>query len=227
LSLAGQSATGGTGNIKSADGTSGFQVDEAGRFTGQELGIELTEEDIQRRSNFVSGTPQDTSSPVAQAKLGFLKNVTDLNPANQQALLNLVNDPDVDLNSFAIRANQLRTTAPKTELDLNQRLRIQERTIRDEQADNDAEIRAIEEQLREQGIEPLGRGTNELIRKAGRNRPVAAMIERLAIVKEQNKQLRGRQQNLVANEIQQFRQSDEPTNAEQASDEDILRALGL
>ena len=227
MSLAGQAATGGTGNIKATDGTSGFQIDEAGRFTGQELGIELTEEDIQKRSQFVSGTPQETATPVTQAKLGFLRNVTDLDPANQQALLNLVNDPDIDLNEFAIRTNQLRTAAPKTELDLNQQLRIRERSLRDQQADNDSEIRAIEEQIRAADIEPLGREPNELLRAAGNNRPIQAMIERRAILQEQNRQLAGQQQNLVTQELQQFRQSDEPDNAAQVSDADILRTLGL
>lgn len=227
LSLAGQAGSGGTGNIKASDGTSAFQVDEAGKFTGQELGIELTEEDVLKRGNFVSGTPEQGATPLAQAKLGFLQNVTNIDPANQQALMTLVNDPNIDLNEMAIRTNQLRSTPAKQELDLNQQLRIRERALRDEQADNDAELRAIEAQLREADIEPLGREPNELLRAAGGNRPVQAMIERRAILLEKNRQLRAQQQSLVGQEIQQLRQSQEPDNAAQASDQDILDALGL
>lgn len=222
-----QLASGGVGSIKSADGTSGFQIDRQGRFTGQELGIELTEEEIRRRSNFVSGTPEPQGTPLSQAKFGFLQNVTNLDPANQQALLALVNDPDIDLNEFAIRTNQLRTSAPKQTLDLNQQLRIRERSLRDQQADNDTEIRAIEAQLREADIEPLGREPNELLRVTGGNRVLQAMIERRAILKERNRQLSSQQQNLVSQELQQFRQSNEPDNAEQASDEVLKSILGL
>jgi hypothetical protein len=225
ISLAGQEASGGTGNIRSADRTSGFQVDAAGTFTGQELGIELTEEDIQRRSNFVSGQPQQgQGSALANQKLEFLRGLN--LPSDQEGqLVPLVNDEGKSIQQFADEVFQQRAFFKQEGITPTAQLGVQERTLRDEASQNQREATAIETQLRAAGVEPLGRETNELIRAVGNKRPLVAMVERLAILRESGRQIQTSRQSLASQGVQQLQQTDAPDDASQVSDDEILRAL--
>lgn len=228
-----QQASGGTGRIAAADETSQFSVDESGRFVGQELGIELTEDEIKERSGqFVTGTPQQQGTPLQLSKIGLLQNITGVVDADKQALLSLVNDETISLKDFAIRASGLRDTRGQGGITSAQRLRANERAIRDETDDIDKEQRRIEDEFDDANINLLGRTPADLlgVREFTDDPRLQALFRRRIQLQERKKELVQEQRSLTGLVQEQATPDAQPTEADSVSDistEDLLRQLGI
>jgi hypothetical protein len=233
----------GEGTISGGGSTFSIRGDE---LSGEVDGRQLAPSEIRRRSNFVSGRPEVTGSPLTQFKRQFIENFPNLDPQLKRSLEPFVVSDEVDLNDLAVRINQFSpgpARNPQTDLDLSQQLRLRERAIRDEADDIESELDQIGGVFEDADVNVLGRrpeDTMRAIQDAFRRSPeegarLQTLVARREELLQRRQELRSTQQGLFQEQIQQFQRGTQlpppdvrtPDRADTASDDDIKRILGL
>lgn len=156
--------TPGTGEV--GGGNTQFEIDEHGNFTGTQNNRDLSSQQIRQRGGFVGAGQQETRTPLQMTKQNLLDGFPNISDQARQAATAFLTDESMDLNTFAIRLNQLKKGSGGG--GGTQEIASQRSFIREQVKDVDRTIKAIEEELDIQGIKTLGRGTEDLLQQAER-----------------------------------------------------------